>query len=104
VQPKPEEPVELEPQLRLVCEVGGPFLFSSAHLHSTVPNTSPHIRYSIDFRTVHLEDVLSRVGAANIDSACTGTTMSDYLRGSDFSHLPAEALAMYDDGALTQSK
>lgn len=104
VQPKPEEPVQMEPQLRLVCEVGGPFLFSSAHLHSTVPNTSPHIRYSIDFRTVHLDDVLNRVGAANIDSACTGTTMYDYLRGTDLSHLPAEALAMYDDGALVQSK
>jgi hypothetical protein len=104
VQPKPEEPVQMEPQLRLVCEVGGPFLFSSAQLHSTVPNTSPHIRYSIDFRTVHLDDVLNRVGAANIDSACTGTTMYDYLRGTDLSHLPAEALAMYDDGALVQSK
>lgn len=104
VQPKPEEPVQMEPQVRLVCEVGGPFLFSAAHLHSTVPNSSPYIRYSIDFRTVNLDDVLNRVGAANIDSACTGTTMQDYLRGSDLSHLPAEALAMYDDSALAESK
>jgi hypothetical protein len=104
VQPKPEEPVQMEPQVRLVCEVGGPFLFSAAHLHSTVPNTSPSIRYSIDFRTVNLDDVLNRVGAANIDSACTGTTMQDYLRGTDLSHLPAEALAMYDDSALAESK
>lgn len=104
VQPKPEEPVQMDPQVRLVCEVGSPFLFSAAHLHSTVPNSSPHIRYSIDFRTVHLDDVLNRVGAANIDSACTGSTMYDYLRGTDLSHLPAEALAMYDDSALAQSK
>jgi hypothetical protein len=104
VQPKPEEPVQMEPQVRLVCEVGGPFLFSAAHLHSTVPNSSPYIRYSIDFRTVNLDDVLNRVGAANIDSACTGTTMQDYLRGSDLSHLPVEALAMYDDSALAESK
>jgi hypothetical protein len=104
VQPKPEEPVQMEPQLRLVCEVGGPFLFSAAQLHSTVPNTSGHVRYSIDFRTVHLDDVLHHLGAPNIDSACTGTTMYDYLRGTDFSHLAAEALAMYDDGALAQSK
>ena len=104
VQPKPEEPVQMEPQVRLVCEVGGPFLFSAAHLHSTVPNTSPSIRYSIDFRTVNLDDVLNRVGAANIDSACTGTTMQDYLRGTDLSHLPAEALAMYDDSAIAESK
>jgi hypothetical protein len=100
VQPKPEEPVELEPQTRVVCNVGAPFLFSAAQLHSTVPNTSPYIRYSIDFRTVHLDDVLNRNGAHNIDSACTGTTMHDYLRGSDLTHLPADALAMYEDKTL----
>jgi len=103
VQPKPEEPVQMEPQVRLICEVGGPFLFSAAQLHSTVPNTSPLIRYSVDFRTVHLDDVLKRVGAPNVDSACTGTTMCDYLRGTDLRHLPAEVLKMYDDGGLVQS-
>ena len=45
-------------------------------------------RYSIDFRTVHLDDVLGRMGAGNVDSFCTGTTMGDYLRGTDFAHLP----------------
>ena len=100
VQPKPEEPVELDPQVRVVCDVGGVFLFSAAHLHSTVPNTSGQARYSIDFRTVHLNDVRTRSGAPNIDSACTGTTMGDYLRGTDFSHIPDEALALYDSPAL----
>ena len=99
VQPKPEEPVEIEPQVRLVCNVGAPFLFSAAHLHSTVPNSSPHVRYSIDFRTVHVDDVLDGVGAPNIDSECTGSTMHDYLRVSDLSHLPPEALEMYEDRA-----
>jgi len=102
VQPKPEEPVELDPQMRLVCDVGGVFLFSSAHLHSTVPNTTSETRYSIDFRTVHLDDVWTRTGATNIDSACTGTTLGDYLRGTDFSHIPEEALALYGAG-LVQS-
>ncbi len=104
VQPKPEEPVMMEPQVRLVCNVGAPFLFSAAHLHSTVPNSTSVIRYSIDFRTVHLEDVLNRTGATNIDSACTGSTMNDYLRASDLAHLPAEVLALYDDGVLTSPK
>jgi hypothetical protein len=98
VQPRPEEPVELEPQIRLVCNVGGAYLFSAAQLHSTVPNTSNVIRYSIDFRTVHLDDVMGRVGAPNVDSACTGTTIGDYLRGSDLSHLPEEAMTLYLDG------
>jgi hypothetical protein len=98
VQPKPEEPVELEPQVRLVCPVAGAYLFSAANLHSTVPNTSGVPRYSIDFRTVHLADVRGHRGAANIDSECTGTTMGDYLRGADLSHLPEDAIASYQDG------
>jgi hypothetical protein len=97
VQPKPEEPVELEPQARVICDVGGIFLFSAAQLHSTVPNTSREARYSIDFRTVHLDDVWAQTGAPNIDSACTGTTMRDYLRGTDLSHVPDEAIALYDE-------
>ena len=98
VQPKPQEPVELDPQIRLICEPGGAYQFSAAHLHSTVPNTSPFTRYSIDFRTVHFDDVVNRAAAPNIDSACTGTAMGDFLRGTDFSRLPEEALALYQDG------
>jgi hypothetical protein len=102
VQPRPEEPIELEPQVRIVSKVGGMFLFSAAQLHSTVPNTAGVPRYSIDFRTVHLDDVLGKSGAANVDSACTGTTLGDYLRGTDFSHLPEQALALYSDGTESQ--
>jgi len=102
VQPRPEEQVELDPQLRLVCDVAAAYQFSAAQLHSTVPNTSLVTRYSIDFRTVHLDDVLNRNGAPNIDSACTGTTMGDYLRGTDCSHLPEEAMALYLDGTESQ--
>jgi hypothetical protein len=102
VQPRPEEPVELEPQLRLVANVGGAYVFSAAQLHSTVPNTSNITRYSIDFRTVHLADVMGRIGAPNVDSACTGTTIGDYLKGTDLSHLPPQAMAMYLDGTEVQ--
>lgn len=102
VQPRPEEPVELEPQFRLICEPGAAYQFSAAQLHSTVPNTSDMTRYSIDFRTVHLADVWSRTGAPNIDSACTGTSMGDFLKATDFTRLPAEALALYQDGTEIQ--
>jgi hypothetical protein len=98
IQPHAEEPIELEPQVRLVCNVGGSYMFSAAQMHSTVPNTSNVTRYSIDFRTVHLDDVLQQRGALNIDSACTGTTIGDYQRASDLSHLPSEAIALYMDG------
>jgi hypothetical protein len=102
VQPRPEEPVELDPQFRLVCEPGAIYQFSAAQLHSTVPNTSKMTRYSVDFRTVHLDDVWTRTGAPNIDSACTGTSMGDFLKGTDFSQLPPEALAFYQDGTECQ--
>jgi hypothetical protein len=99
VQPHAEEPVELEPQLRLIGNVGTMYQFSAAQLHSTVPNSSGATRYSIDFRTVHLRDVMGRHGALNVDSECTGTTMGDYLRGTDRARLPQEALALYLDGS-----
>jgi len=102
IQPKAQVPVEMEPQFRIVTEAGGMMLFSAAHLHSTVPNTSGLTRYSIDFRTVHLDDVWQKCGAPNIDSACTGTTMKDYLRGTDFTHLPDDAVALYFDGTESE--
>jgi hypothetical protein len=82
-QPKATCAVELEPQIRLVCPPGGVILFSAAHLHSTVPNTSGRTRYSIDFRTVNFADVRERRGAANIDSRSTGTSLRDFRRATD---------------------
>ena len=95
-QPKPEEPVELDPQVRLVVPPGGIIVFSGAHLHSSVPNTSGYTRFSIDFRTVNLDDVQNRVGAPNIDSECTGTTMRDYLSCEKLTRVPEELVAIYD--------
>lgn len=100
-QPRPEEHIELEPQIRAVCKAGGIVLFSPAHLHSTVPNTSGRTRYSLDFRTVHLDDVLTKGGAPNIDSAPTGTSLRDFMRGTDLSRLPEEVLALYEDKPST---
>jgi hypothetical protein len=97
-QPKLQQ--EIEPQdIRIICKPGGAILFSGAHLHETVPNTSAVARYSIDFRTVHLDEVVARTGASNVDSRSTGTTMRDYLRCSDLQHLPDEVVRSYDDGA-----
>ena len=73
-------------------------MFSGAQLHSSVPNTSGKTRFSIDFRTVDLDDVIAKRGAPNVDASCTGTTMRDYLRGSDFSNIPDDVVSQYDDG------
>lgn len=97
--PRATEPMSLEPQVRLICPAGGIILFSGAQMHSSVPNTSGHTRFSIDFRTVHLDDVVTFQGAPNIDAACTGTTMNDYLRGSDLEHVPQEIVTRYRERA-----
>jgi ectoine hydroxylase-related dioxygenase (phytanoyl-CoA dioxygenase family) len=99
-QPRPEEPLEVEPDVRVICPPGGILVFSAAHLHSTVPNTSGRTRFSIDFRTVNIDDVMDGRGAPNVDSACTGTTMGDYLRGTDLAHVPAELIDRYTTGNL----
>jgi len=100
-QPRPLGPLAPDPQVRVVAKVGSPMLFSAAQLHSTVPNTCGLARFSIDFRTVNLDDVWNRKGAPNVDSASTGTTMRDYLRATDYSHLPEEAVAPYCDETET---
>ncbi|WP_405057711.1 phytanoyl-CoA dioxygenase family protein [Kribbella sp. NBC_01505] len=96
IQPKPEQEVELVPQLRPIVKPGGLILFSGAQLHSSVPNTSGRTRFSIDLRTVHLDDATSGRGAPNIDSECTGTTMGDYLRVSDLEHIPSDIIESFD--------
>jgi hypothetical protein len=97
-QPKALEAVELQPDVRLLPAPGGVIVFSGAQLHSTVPNTSGRTRYSVDFRTVHLGDVCALRGAANVDSGCTGSTMDDYLRCTDWAPLPPQAKALYESG------
>ncbi|MBB5075455.1 hypothetical protein [Nonomuraea endophytica] len=93
-QPKPEEPLDLLPEIRIVPEPGGILMFSGAQLHSTVPNTSGRTRFSIDFRTVNLDDVLAGRGAPNVDAACSGTTLGDFMRASDLERIPEAARAM----------
>jgi hypothetical protein len=94
-QPSPEEPIELDPQVRVVTPVGGVLIFSPAHLHSTVPNTTARTRFSIDFRTVDVDDLLEGRAARNVDAECTGTTLGDFMRASDLEPLPDELMERY---------
>jgi hypothetical protein len=96
--PKALEEVDLEPDLRVVCPAGGMILFSAAHLHSSVPNTSGQTRFSIDFRTAHLEDLAAGQGAPNADSSCTGTVLHEFLSVQDLSALHPSIVAGYEDG------
>ncbi|ETK34329.1 hypothetical protein [Microbispora sp. ATCC PTA-5024] len=101
-QPRPEEAIELEPQVRVVPEPGGFLMFSGAHLHSTVPNTSGRTRFSIDFRTVNIDDVRARLGAPNVDARCAGTTLRDFRRAADLTPMPSELAEEYEAEALAR--
>lgn len=95
-QPRPLEPPRLDPHVRPVVPPGGVVLFSGAHLHSTVPNTTGRTRYSMDFRTVHLPDVAAGRGAPNVDSAPRGTSLRDFRRASDDAPAPEDLALRLD--------
>jgi hypothetical protein len=90
-----EEEVEITPDIRVVTPPGGIMVFSGAHLHSTVPNTSGRTRFSIDFRTVNRRDVEQGASAPNADSEATGTTLGDFFRSTDLEPLPADLVSSY---------
>jgi hypothetical protein len=92
VQPRAMEQLELNPQLRVVLKPGASLLFSAAHLHSSVPNFTGKTRFSIDFRTINMDDVMQGIGSPNIDSACADLTLGDFLRASDFAPFPHEII------------
>jgi len=95
--PRATEPLELDPQIRLICPVGGIMLFSGAQMHSSVPNTSGVTRFSIDFRTVPLDDARAKRGTPNIDWESTGTRMRDVLLRYGFFRSPEACIQVPDD-------
>jgi hypothetical protein len=87
-QPRAEEPIDPGGQLRLVCPAAGLLTFSAAHLHATVPNTSRATRFSVEFRSVHRDDVAGGRAAPDPDSAATGTWLRDFRRLADHASFP----------------
>lgn len=97
-QPHAQEALELTPDLRLVVPTGGIILFSGDHLHSTVPNATSVARWSVDFRTVNLDDLGLRRGAPVRDVACTGTSIRDFRRVRDLDPIPESLVSLYETG------
>lgn len=52
--------------------------FSAAHLHQTLPNQSPEIRFSLDLRIVHRQHHEAGRGAPNCDNRSRGCVLEDY--------------------------
>lgn len=89
--PLPSETINTVSELRIAGATGEPIIFSAAQLHATAPNLSGVTRFSLDFRTVSLDDLERRAGAPNVDSAATGTTLGDFIRTVDLvPHLLAD--------------
>lgn len=103
-QPKAEEALELEPQLRLIPRAGGLVVFSAAQLHSTCENRSGRSRWSVDFRTVSLSDVMARRGAPNLDSQPSGTSLRDFVRLRDLAPLPDDVARAFDADAEVEGR
>ena len=96
--PGPLRPIDLGSSTVFVTPVGGMIHFSGAQLHSSVPNTSGRTRFSIDFRTVHVSDLRGGRGAVNVDSACTGSSIRDFVCAADLSPMPADVVELFVDG------
>lgn len=103
IQPKALAPID-KVNLRYLPPAGGIIIFSGAQLHETVENSTGVARYSIDFRTVNIDDARAKQGAPNLDASCTGTTMRDFLRAIDLAKLPEGVVQMYDDETASAEK
>jgi hypothetical protein len=86
----PTEDMDLKEDIRIVSEPGGATIFAGAQMHSSVPNASGRTRLSLDIRMINIDDLSAGRGAPNIDDASTGTSLMDYLRGTDLEHVPSE--------------
>ena len=75
-EPRPE----LGPRVGFSCQKGHNLLFCGAHLHQTLPQSLGTIRYSLDFRLVHLPDFEQGRGAPNPDDHSRGLAIADYVQ------------------------
>lgn len=93
--PLPQEEIDTTTETRFVLSSAEVMLFSASQLHATAPNTSGRTRFSIDFRTIHIDDISQGIGAPNIDNDSTGTTLSDFFRASDLQKISPDIIDSY---------
>jgi hypothetical protein len=70
-------------ELIILPAPGEILLFSGAQLHASIPNTSGRARFSVDFRTVDVGDLMAGRGAPLVDVHCTGTAIRDFINVAD---------------------
>jgi hypothetical protein len=70
-------------ELVILPAPGEVLLFSGNQLHASIPNTSGRARFSVDFRTVNVPDLMAGRGAPLVDAYCTGTAIRDFISVAD---------------------
>ena len=75
-----------------MIEPGDMLCFSGAHLHASVPNTSGRARFSVETRTVNIDDMHNDRGAPNVDCAAS-EMMTTWFRHIEGNSLLADAVA-----------
>ena len=91
--PTAQAPPDRAGELRLVVEPGALVAFSAAHLHASVPNTTPEARVSSETRTVALADLASRRGAPDIDGGDVSPAL-DWFRRLETGDLLSDELKL----------
>ena len=79
-------------ELVILPAPGEVLLFSGAQLHTSIPNTSGRARFSVDFRTVDIGDLMAGRSAPLVDVYCTGTAIRDFINVSDESSFDEETI------------
>jgi hypothetical protein len=79
-------------ELIILPAPGEVLLFSGAQLHASIPNTSGRARFSVDFRTVDVSDLMAGRGAPLADVHCTGTAIRDFINVADESSFDEETV------------
>jgi hypothetical protein len=79
-------------ELIILPAPGEVLLFSGAQLHTSIPNTSGRARFSVDFRTVDVGDLMAGRGAPLVDVHCTGTSIRDFINVADESSFDEETV------------
>jgi len=87
VHPVPLEEISTTSEVRIAANAGEIITFSGSHLHGTVANFTEQTRFSIDFRLVHIQDLLAGRGANNVDNGVRDSEVGfkDLFHVSDFS-------------------
>lgn len=90
--PRPLDPIELRPDIRISAPAGGVIISSVAQLYSTVPNETSKTSFSVLFQTVSETDLEVGAGPSNLDAHPQGTSLASFVRCSDLSPIPQELI------------